>query len=125
MVIDYNHFAYVITFGTTYTNWDARPHGVFLGLNRHKEIIIFGVTLLYDEIIEFFVWSFKTILEAISEKKPITIYIFFLIKIAMSFAIQVVMLETYHALHSLHMWHNSNKHLGHLFKSEAQFNQDS
>lgn len=43
----------------------------------------------------------------------------------MSFAIQVVMLETYHALHSLHMWHNSNKHLGHLFKSEAQFNQDS
>ena len=76
MVIDYNHFAYVITFNTTYTNWDARPLGVFLGLSHYKEIIIFGVALLYDEIIEFFVWLFKTILEAISEKKPITIYIY-------------------------------------------------
>ena len=34
MIIDYSHFSDVITFDTTYsTNRDARPLGVFLGLN--------------------------------------------------------------------------------------------
>ena len=42
----------------------------------------------------------------------------------MSLTIQVVMLETYPTLRSSHMWHNANRHLGHLFKSESQFNQD-
>jgi hypothetical protein len=56
MVIDYSHFGDVVTFDTTYsTNKDARPLGVFLGLNHHRETVIFGATLLYDETIESFV----------------------------------------------------------------------
>ena len=36
MIIDYSHFSDVIMFDTTYsTNRDARPLGVFLGLNHH------------------------------------------------------------------------------------------
>ncbi|XP_030942896.1 protein FAR1-RELATED SEQUENCE 5-like [Quercus lobata] len=75
MIIDYSHFGDVITFDTTYsTNRDARPLGVFLGLNHHRETVVFGVALLYDETIESFVWLFETFLEAIFEKKPITIF---------------------------------------------------
>ena len=46
MIIDYSHFDDVITFDTTYsTNRDARPLGVFLGLNHHREIVVFGGAL--------------------------------------------------------------------------------
>ena len=76
MIIDYSHFGDVITFDTNYnTNKDAMSLGVFSGLNYHKETVVFGGTLLYDEIIESFVWLFETFLEAMSEKKPITIFI--------------------------------------------------
>ena len=75
MIIDYSHFGDVIMFDTTYsTNRDARPLGVFLGLNHHRETVVFGGALLYDETIESFVWLFETFLEAMSEKKPITIF---------------------------------------------------
>ncbi|KAM3712710.1 hypothetical protein ACJW30_01G203100 [Castanea mollissima] len=41
MIIDYSHFGDVIMFDTTYsTNRDARPLGVFLGLNHHRETIL-------------------------------------------------------------------------------------
>ncbi|XP_030924831.1 protein FAR1-RELATED SEQUENCE 5-like [Quercus lobata] len=55
MIIDYSHFGDVITFDTMYsTNRDARPLGVFLGLNHQRETVVFGGTLLYDETIESF-----------------------------------------------------------------------
>jgi zinc finger SWIM domain-containing protein 3 len=123
MIIDYNHFGDVITFDTTYsTNRDARPLGVFLGLNHHRETVIFGATLLYDETIESFIWLFETFLEAISEKRPITIFTDQ--DAAMAAAIQEVMPDTYHALCSWHMWQNANRHLGYLLKGRSQFNKD-
>ena len=84
-------------FDTTYsTSKDARPLGVFLGLNHHRETVVFGGAFLYDETIESFVWLFETFLEAMSEKKPITIFTDQ--DAAMSTAIKVVMPKTYHAL---------------------------
>ena len=57
MIIDYSHFGDVITFDTmSSTNRDVRPLGVFLGLNHHRETVVFGGALLYDETIESFVW---------------------------------------------------------------------
>ena len=61
MIIDYIHFSDVITFDIMYsTNKDARPLQVFLGLNHHRETVVFGGALLYDETIESFVWLFET-----------------------------------------------------------------
>ena len=121
MIIDYSHFGDVITFDTTYsTNRDTRPLGVFLGLNHHRETVVFEGAPLYDEKIESFVLLFETFLKAMSEKKPITIFIDQ--DAAMSAAIKVVMPKTYHALCSWHMWQNAEKHLGHLLKTEPQFN---
>jgi zinc finger SWIM domain-containing protein 3 len=123
MIIDYSHFGDAITFDTTYsTNRDARPLGVFLGLNHHRETVVFGAALLYDETIESFVWLFETFLEAMFGKKPITIFTDQ--DAAMSAAIQKVMPETYHALCSWHMWQNANRHLGYLLKGGSQFNKD-
>ena len=123
MIIDYSHFGDVITFDTTYSmNRDARPLGVFFGLNHHRETVVFGGALLYDETIESFVWLFETFLEAMSKKKPITIFTDQ--DAAMSVAIKVVMPKTSHALCSWHIWQNAEKHLGHLLKNESQFNDD-
>ena len=123
MIIDYSHFGDLITFNTTYsTNRDTRPLGVFLGLNYHRETVVFGGALLYDETIESFVWLFETFLEAMSEKNPITIFTYQ--DASMSTVIKVVMPKTYHALCSWHMWQNTKKHLGHLLKNESQFNDD-
>jgi zinc finger SWIM domain-containing protein 3 len=123
MIIDYNHFGDVITFDTTYsTNRDARPLGVFLGLNHHRETVIFGVTLLYDETIESFIWLFETFLEAMSENRPITIFTDQ--DATMTATIQEVMPDTYHALCSWHMWQNANRHLGYLLKGGSRFNKD-
>ncbi|XP_075655107.1 protein FAR1-RELATED SEQUENCE 5-like [Castanea sativa] len=110
MIIDYSRFGDVITFDTTYsTNRDARPLGVFLGLNHHRETVVYGGALLYDETIESFVWLFETFLEAMSEKKLITIFTDQ--DAAMLAAIKVVITKTYHALCSWHMWQNAEKHL--------------
>ena len=123
IIIDYSHFGDVITFDITYsTNRDAGPLGVFLGLNHHRETVVFGGVLLYDETIVSFVWLFETFLKAMSEKKPINIFTDQ--DVAMSAAIKVVMPKTYHALCNWHMWHNAEKHLGHLLKNESQFNVD-
>ena len=116
-------FRSVITFDITYsTNRDAGPLGVFLGLNHHRETVVFRGTLFYDEMIKYFVWLFETFLEAMSKKNPITIFTYQ--DASMSTVIKVVMPKTYHALCSWHMWQNAEKHLGHLLKNEYQFNDD-
>ena len=92
---DYSYFGDVITFDTTYsTNKDAKPLGVFLGLNHHRETIVFGGALLYNETIESFVWLFETFLEVMSKNKSITI--FTNQDVAISAAIKVVMPKTYY-----------------------------
>ncbi|KAK8916683.1 Protein FAR1-RELATED SEQUENCE 5 [Platanthera zijinensis] len=123
MIIDYNIFGDVLTFDTTYgTNRAARPLGVFLGLNHHRETVVFGASLLYDETIESFIWLFETFLEAMNAKKPRTIFTD--ADVAMSTAIKEVMPDTYHALCSWHMWQNALKHLGYLLKGESRFSTD-
>ena len=80
MIIDYSYFSDIITFDATYST--------------NRETVVFGGALLYDETIESFVWLFETFLEAMFEKKPITIFTDQ--EAAMSAAIKVVMSKTYH-----------------------------
>ena len=120
MIEDYGYFGDAITFDTTYsTNKYGRPLADILGLNHHLETVISGVALLYDETIESFEWLFETFIEVMSGKKPVTI--FTEQDSAMATAISKVMLETYHALCSWHMWQNATRHLGHLLKESSGF----
>ncbi|XP_071916257.1 protein FAR1-RELATED SEQUENCE 5-like [Coffea arabica] len=48
----------MVTFDTTYkTNKEYRPFGVFVGFNQHRQIVIFGAALMYDEMIDSFKWA--------------------------------------------------------------------
>ncbi|KAK3225264.1 hypothetical protein Dsin_005126 [Dipteronia sinensis] len=47
MIMDYGHFGNVVSFDTTYkTNKENRPFGVFVGLNHHRETVIFVASLI-------------------------------------------------------------------------------
>ncbi|XP_078156568.1 protein FAR1-RELATED SEQUENCE 5-like [Carex rostrata] len=69
----YKEFAYhdVVTFDTTYqTNKYNMPFAPFIGVNHHRQSIIFGMALLKCETAENFCWLFKTFLEAMYDKHP-------------------------------------------------------
>lgn len=52
---DYGLFGDVVCFDTTYRkNEENMPFALFVGMNHHKQTIIFGATLLFDETIETF-----------------------------------------------------------------------
>ncbi|KAL5158812.1 Protein FAR1-RELATED SEQUENCE 5 [Glycine soja] len=50
------------------------PLGVFAGFNHHREIVIFGEALLYDETTDSFIWLFETFLATHKQKKPSRIF---------------------------------------------------
>ena len=97
MIIDYSQFGDVVSFDTTYKiNKQNRSFAVFVGLNHHRETIVFGASLMYDETVDSFVWLFQTFLQAMSGKSPKT---FFTDQdAAMAKAILQVMPNTYHRL---------------------------
>ncbi|KAH7654469.1 FHY3/FAR1 family protein [Dioscorea alata] len=73
-IVDYHYFGDVICFDTSYKmNEYGRPFALFLGVNHHKQVIIFGAALLYDESLESFKWLFETFKMAMCGKNPKTI----------------------------------------------------
>ena len=50
------------------------PFAPILGANHHKQTIIFGAALLFNETIESFVWLFETFLTAMAGKHPSAIF---------------------------------------------------
>ncbi|GAU41201.1 hypothetical protein TSUD_26260 [Trifolium subterraneum] len=123
IINDYGYFGDVITFDTTYkTNKDYRPLGVFVGLNNHRQTIIFGAALLYDETIPSFEWLFETFLKAMGGEKPKTILTDQ--DAAMAKAISIVMPKTFHGLCTWHIRQNVLRHVNHLYKKSSQFSKD-
>ncbi|KAL6221654.1 hypothetical protein ACLB2K_005050 [Fragaria x ananassa] len=120
MIIAYAHLGDVITFDTTYsTNKEYRPFGVFAGFNHHRETVIFGAALLYDETAESLKWLFQTFLEAHKQKKPKTIFTDQ--DPAMAKALFEVLPDTFHGLCSWHIMQNGIKHLGYLMKEGSYY----
>ena len=66
MKLDNECFGDVVCFDTTYKKEkrkkeeEGRPFALFVGVNHHKQTIIFGAALLYDEISETFMWLFNS-----------------------------------------------------------------
>jgi zinc finger SWIM domain-containing protein 3 len=87
-----------------------------------REVLIFGAELLYDETIESFQLLFETFFEAMSGKKPTTIFTDQ--DPAMAKAISLVMPNTYHRLCTWHLMQNALKHVGHLLRGENEFRSD-
>lgn len=123
MMIDYSHFGDVVYFDTTYrTNQLCRPLTAFIGVNHHKEMLVFGAALLYDEAPESFHWLFQTFMQAMSGRKPRTILT--VQDMAIAKAIGLVFPATYHRICIWNMWQNAMRHLGHLVEDQDEFGKD-
>lgn len=70
----YAHFGDAVTFDTMYRPNQYRvPFAPFTGVNHHGQPLLFGCALLYDESESSFLWLFKTWLEAMSARPPLSI----------------------------------------------------
>jgi zinc finger SWIM domain-containing protein 3 len=73
-IMDYKCFGDVVSFDTTFhTNKFEMPFAPLLGTSHHKQTIIFGAALMFDETIPSFIWLFETFLTAMGGKQPSTI----------------------------------------------------
>ncbi|XP_038678631.1 protein FAR1-RELATED SEQUENCE 5-like [Tripterygium wilfordii] len=110
MIVDYIDFGDVLTFDTTYdTNKELRPLGAFVGFNHHRQMMIFGGALMYDETADSFAWLFETFLKAHDGKRPQTVFIDQ--DVAMLNALQRVWPDTRHGLCIWHLNQNGIKRL--------------
>ncbi|XP_072993531.1 protein FAR1-RELATED SEQUENCE 5-like isoform X1 [Typha latifolia] len=122
-IIDYSYFGDVVLFDTTYrSNKSELPFAPFLGINHHKQFVIFGTALLLDETTESFVWLFKTFMIAMSERQPRTIFTDHYP--ALSRAISMTLPETSHHLCLWHLTQNASVHISHMYNSEPDFQKE-
>ncbi|XP_028122937.1 protein FAR1-RELATED SEQUENCE 5-like [Camellia sinensis] len=122
MLVDYGDFGDVVCFDMTYKlNKDCRPFAPFIGVNHHKQMVIFGAALLYDDTVESFRWLFRTFLE-MSKKKPKTILTDR--DAVMAEAINSVLPEAHHRLCAWHVYQNALKHLSQVIVGLDSFSND-
>ncbi|XP_027165586.1 protein FAR1-RELATED SEQUENCE 12-like [Coffea eugenioides] len=88
-----------------------------MGFSQHRQIVIFGATLMYDEIIDSFKWVFGTFLEAMCEKHPSTILTDQ--NHAMAATLSLVMPQTFHGLCMFHIRYNFMKYLDNHYKKNS------
>ncbi|XP_048424653.1 protein FAR-RED IMPAIRED RESPONSE 1-like [Pyrus x bretschneideri] len=103
--------------GSLLRYFQGRPFAVFAGLNHHREIVVFGAALMYDETAPSFIWLFETFLVALSNEVPKTIFTDQ--DAAMMNAIPHVMPDTYHRLCLWHMMQNALKNVNCVFKGNS------
>ncbi|KAJ1284936.1 hypothetical protein BS78_03G243500 [Paspalum vaginatum] len=112
-IMDYVCFGDAVSFDTTFqTNKFEMSFAPLFGTNHHRQTIIFGCALLFNETIESFVWLFETFLTAMSGKHPSTIFTDQ--DAAMAGAIAYAFRNTSHRLCIWHIYLNAAKHLGHV-----------
>ncbi|XP_059670996.1 protein FAR1-RELATED SEQUENCE 5-like [Cornus florida] len=113
MIIDYGHFGDIVSFDTTYkVNNVNRPFAAFVGLNHHRETVMFGGALMYDETADSFMWLFETFFKAMSRKFLKTIISDQ--DATITKALTLVMPETHYHLCIWHIMQNGTKHLGNV-----------
>ncbi|KAJ1263508.1 hypothetical protein BS78_09G190400 [Paspalum vaginatum] len=118
-IMDYTCFGDAVSFDTTFqTNKFEMPFAPLLGTDHHKQTVIFGCALIFNETIESFVWLFETFLTAMSGKHPSTIFTDQ--DTAMAGAIAYVFLNTRHGLCIWHIYLNAAKHLGHVINKHPE-----
>ncbi|XP_065876597.1 protein FAR1-RELATED SEQUENCE 5-like [Euphorbia lathyris] len=120
MKVDYDYFGDVVCFDTTYRkNKEGRSFAMFIGVNNHKQTLIFGAALLYDETAETFIWLFDTFVNTMSGKKPKSILTDQ--DPAMAKALATQWPESHHRLCIWHIYQNAAKHLKCVFEEFKDF----
>ncbi|KAG8377756.1 hypothetical protein BUALT_Bualt08G0066100 [Buddleja alternifolia] len=111
--IDYEYFGDVLSVNTTYkTNWYDLICAPFVGLNHHKQNVMFGLAFMSNETQESFEWLFGTFLESMSGKQPETVFTDQCQ--AMMNAVEKIFPCAHHRLCQWHINQNAPSHLGNL-----------
>ncbi|KAG8363426.1 hypothetical protein BUALT_Bualt19G0021400 [Buddleja alternifolia] len=119
MIVDYMHFGDVVCFDTTYKkNKEGRKFAFFVGVNHHKQTVIFGA----DETAQTFMWIFGTFTRCMSGKKPETILVDQ--DAAMAKALAERCPTTYHRLCIWKIYRNAAIHLSSVFANFRDFSRD-
>lgn len=114
--IAYNCFSDVISFDTTYqVNQYKMPFAPFIGVNHHRQSVLFGCALLADETESTFIWLFTTWLEAMSGRQPGLIMTDY--DSAISRAVESVFPKSRHRYCKRHILSKMPKEIGHVFSS--------
>jgi zinc finger SWIM domain-containing protein 3 len=122
-IMDYKCFCDAVSFDTTFqTNKFEMLFSPILGTNHHKQTIIFGAALLYNEIIPSFIWLFETFLVEMRGKHSSTI--FNDQDVAMVGTIAYIFPNTSHHLCLWHIYRNATKHLSHVIHNHSKFLSD-
>lgn len=123
MLVDYGDFGDVVCFDTTYhLNKDWRPLVLFSGINNHKQILVFGVGLMYDNTVQSLKWLLRNFRKAMSGKMPKTILCGE--DVTISEAIRSELPESQHRLCTWQMYQNALKHLSEVVVSSESFSRD-
>ncbi|KAI0528558.1 hypothetical protein KFK09_001100 [Dendrobium nobile] len=122
-IVDFEFFGDVLCLDTTYKSRDyGRPFAPFVGVNNHKQIIIFGAALLYGDSEDSFKWLFKTFETAMSGKQPNVVLTDRCE--AMSNAVAAVWPDTTHRICVWHIHNDALKHLNFVFQGSTTFAKD-
>ncbi|XP_073119614.1 protein FAR1-RELATED SEQUENCE 5-like [Henckelia pumila] len=111
--VDFEYFGDVLSVDTTYrTNRYNLICAPFVGINHHKQSVMFGLAFMSDETESSFEWLFKTFLDSMEGKQPEIIFTDQCQ--AMMNAIETVFPYSHHRLCQWHINQNALSHFGSL-----------
>ncbi|XP_020111924.1 protein FAR1-RELATED SEQUENCE 7-like [Ananas comosus] len=122
-IVDFHCFGDVVCFDTTFkTNDDGRPFAPFIGVNHHKQAVVFGAAFLYDEREESFKWLFETFKNAMHGKQPKLVLTGQ--SAAINNAIATVWQGTVHRYCVWQIYNDAAKNLNIVFEGSTTFAKD-
>ncbi|XP_073064155.1 protein FAR1-RELATED SEQUENCE 5-like [Primulina eburnea] len=111
--VDYEFFGDILSVDTTYrTNRYNLICAPFVGINQHRQNVLFGLAFMSDETESSFEWLFKTFLDSMNGKQPETIFTDQCQ--AMMNAIETIFPHSHHRLCQWHINQNAPSHFGSL-----------
>ncbi|KAL6531284.1 hypothetical protein OROHE_014353 [Orobanche hederae] len=123
MIMEYGHFGDVICLDTSCVrSTNSRPFVQFVGLNNHRQVVIFGAAFLYDDSVDSFKWLLRTFIEGMSGEKPK--FILSDQDATVVQAIHSVLPETSHCICTWQMYLIALKHLRRVVKEYDSFSSE-
>ncbi|CAL0331648.1 unnamed protein product [Lupinus luteus] len=120
---NYTYFGDTVTFDTTYrSNRYRLPFAPFTGVNHHGQPVLFGCAFLVNESEASFIWLFKTWLEAMSGRPPVSITTDH--DRVIRAAINHVFPDTRHRFCKWHIFKECQEKLSHVLSEHHNFEPD-
>lgn len=118
--MNYSYFGDAVILDTTYrTNRYRVPFASFTGFNHHGQPVLFGCALILNESESSFIWLFRTWLQAMSGRHPVSITTDF--DPFIQVAVAQVLPPTCHRFCTWGIFRETREKLSHLFQSHPAF----